>query len=91
VCEFPREIGHQQETVENPSDSIIHESVFREGLVSTFMSNNPNSGHHTSLSEPISWPKDNTHVPRKVLNEGGGPEKDGDYDQVKEKMAKGFP
>lgn len=46
---LPAEVRDQQERVEDPSDGIIDPALRGEGGVASFVSQDPNTGHDSTL------------------------------------------
>lgn len=56
VAEFPAEEGDEQKRVEDPTDNVVQVAVKREGTVSTLVCQDPDTGPHETLGEPVGCP-----------------------------------
>ncbi len=52
VRDTPRVIGHQQQGVADSTHHIVGKLTVRKRLVTTFMGQDPDAGHHTALDVP---------------------------------------
>lgn len=53
---FPGEEWNKEGGVQDKADSVIQPLVVTEGVVATFMGNDPNSSQHTALADPVKRP-----------------------------------
>lgn len=53
---FPGEVWHHQSRVKDKPNGVINPLVITEGMVATFMSDNPNSSANTTLADPVNRP-----------------------------------
>lgn len=60
VGDLPREVGDQQERVADPADGVVQDLGGREGLVTTLVGQDPNTGTDETLDDGIQSPEDDT-------------------------------
>jgi hypothetical protein len=53
---FPREVRHHQSRVKDKPNGVINQLVITEGMVATFMGDNPNTSANTTLADPVNRP-----------------------------------
>lgn len=56
MCYLPREVRDEEEGMKNPADKIVKFARGGKGLMTTFMTQNPNSRSNTSLCKSINHP-----------------------------------
>lgn len=58
VGDFPGEVWHQQSRVAEPSDGVIERLAGREGLMSTLVSQDPQTSGEEALHDGVDTPED---------------------------------
>lgn len=56
VGEFPGEVRNEPERVQNPTDGVVDQTGIREGLVTTLVSQNPDTGTEKTLDDGVCGP-----------------------------------
>jgi hypothetical protein len=57
VADLPRKVRNQERRVDNPANSVIHNLGVRERLMTTFVSQNPESSAKETLQEGVDTPQ----------------------------------
>lgn len=70
VGNLPGEVGNQQRAVKDPSNGVVENLGLREGLVTTLVSENPDSSSEKSLGESIDSPGGTANESR-LASDGG--------------------
>ncbi|KAJ0575347.1 hypothetical protein HanIR_Chr05g0211731 [Helianthus annuus] len=53
---FPREIRGEESRVEDETDGIIDPLVLAKGVVTAFVTNDPQASQDAGLTKPVNWP-----------------------------------
>ncbi len=53
---FPGEVRDKEGRMQDEANSVIKPLVVTEGMVTTFMCNDPNSSKDATLEGPVNWP-----------------------------------
>lgn len=88
---LPREVGHQEERVEEPSDDVVELAVSREGTVAALVAQDPDTSAHEALNKAVDHPGgDAQPLVRDGGNVGqGSPDEGGHHGKVAEDIVEG--
>jgi len=64
VRDLPREVGDEKSRVENPTDGVVKGLGGREGLVTTLVGNDPQTGAEQALEDGVEGPKTSSNGSR---------------------------
>lgn len=86
VRELPREVGHQEEGVKDPTDAVVELGVLGEGTVTALVAEDPDTSADETLDEAVDHPSRETEDG--VLDGGDvgerGPDEAGNHGEVAE-------